>query len=203
MIKTLLAFFLYAVIAIAAQNAVFTRAFGVSRLLRLVESGELSLGKFTLLLGGVLLVASPLAYVSDRLLAGLAVRVALRPLVFVLCSAIAYIVLLLVIGLINYKFPIRSLKSYLAALPGATFNCCVLGTLLLTATGGYSLMQTIGFALGSAVGYGFALLIVSEGQRKIQNRNVPSTFRGLPITLLYIGIIALAVYGFTGHMPSI
>ena len=29
---------------------------------------------------------------------------------------------------------------------------------------------------------------------------VPATFRGLPITLLYIGILALAIYGFTGHM---
>ena len=190
--KTLQTFCLYAVIALAAQNAVFTRAFGVSRLLRLVESGELVLTKFTLLLGAVLLVASPLGFLA-----------ALRPLVFVLCTAISYILVLLALGLLNYKVPLRGLKQYLAALPGAAFNCCVIGTLLLTATGGYTLVQNLGFALGSAIGYGIALLIVSEGQRRIQNRNVPSTFRGLPVTLLYIGVIALAIYGFTGHMPAI
>lgn len=201
--KTLLTFCLYAVIALAAQNAVFTRAFGVSRLLRLVESGELVLTKFTLLLGAVLLVASPLGFLANRLLAGIPIRAALRPLVFVLCTAISYILVLLALGLLNYKVPLRGLKQYLAALPGAAFNCCVIGTLLLTATGGYTLVQNLGFALGSAIGYGIALLIVSEGQRRIQNRNVPSTFRGLPVTLLYIGVIALAIYGFTGHMPAI
>ena len=25
------------------------------------------------------------------------------------------------------------------------------------------------------------------------------SFRGLPITLLYLGMLALAIYGFTGH----
>ena len=27
----------------------------------------------------------------------------------------------------------------------------------------------------------------------------PKAFRGLPITLVYIGVLALAIYGFTGH----
>lgn len=202
-VKDLLTFFMYAVIAIAAQNAVFTRAFGVSRLIRIVDSGELALSKFTLMLTVVQLLSAPLAFFANRLLSGISLRSALRPLVFVLCSGIAYLIVLLVLGLLSYKTQIKSLKDYVAVLGAATFNCSVIGTLLLTATGGYTLLQTMGFALGTALGYGVALLMVSEGQRKIQNRNVPSTFRGLPITLIYIGIIALAIYGFTGHMPSI
>ena len=47
-----------------------------------------------------------------------------------------------------------------------------------------------------------ALLVVREGARKLDNENVPETFRGLPVTLLYIGILALAIYGFTGHLIS-
>ena len=27
----------------------------------------------------------------------------------------------------------------------------------------------------------------------------PAPFKGLPITLIYIGVLALAIYGFTGH----
>ena len=57
--------------------------------------------------------------------------------------------------------------------------------------------------LGSAVGYAAALVLVSEGQRKIQNRNVPASFRGLPVTLVYIGVLALAIYGLTGHTLAI
>ena len=48
-----------------------------------------------------------------------------------------------------------------------------------------------------------AVLVVNEGQRKIQSRSLPAAFRGLPITLIYIGILALAIYGFTGHTPAI
>ena len=48
--------------------------------------------------------------------------------------------------------------------------------------------------------YVLAVQVVTEGQRKLQSDAVPATFRGLPITLLYIGILALAIYGFTGHM---
>ena len=38
-----------------------------------------------------------------------------------------------------------------------------------------------------------------EGHRKIDRRSVPASFRGMPVMLIYIGILALAVYGFTGH----
>ena len=47
-----------------------------------------------------------------------------------------------------------------------------------------------------------AVLVVREGARKLDNEDVPATFRGLPVTLLYIGILALAIYGFTGHLIS-
>lgn len=59
------------------------------------------------------------------------------------------------------------------------------------------------YGLRSDVGYMLAVAIVAEGQRKLQSESVPAPFRGLPITLIYIGILALAIYGFTGHMVSI
>ncbi len=45
-----------------------------------------------------------------------------------------------------------------------------------------------------------AVALVRGAQERLQSEAVPATFRGLPITLLYIGILALAIYGFTGHM---
>ena len=49
------------------------------------------------------------------------------------------------------------------------------------------------------MGYFASVLLVMEGQRKIDRRSVPASFRGMPVMLIYIGILALAVYGFTGH----
>ena len=74
--------------------------------------------------------------------------------------------------------------------------------LLIGTTRHFDLLQTMGFALGSGVGYVLAVLVVREGARKMDNEDVPATFRGLPVTLLYIGILALAIYGFTGHLIS-
>ena len=84
-------------------------------------------------------------------------------------------------------------------LPPATFTTCVLGTLLICAVQSFNLSQYLGFALGSGVGYFVSVLLVMEGHRKIDRRSVPASFRGMPVMLIYIGILALAVYGFTGH----
>ena len=57
----------------------------------------------------------------------------------------------------------------------------------------------MGFCLGSGIGFTVATLYVAEGQRKIRNRDVPGSFKGLPVTLLYIGILSLCIYSFTGY----
>ena len=44
-----------------------------------------------------------------------------------------------------------------------------------------------------------AVLLVTEARRRLRSKAIPEAFRGLPITLVYIGVLALAIYGFTGH----
>ena len=123
----------------------------------------------------------------------------IRDRVLVMCSAVAFFIVLLLVVLL---FRSSGAKDIVAVLPMATFNTCILGTLLIGTTRHFDLLQTMGFALGSGVGYVLAVLVVREGARKLDNEDVPATFRGLPVTLLYIGILALAIYGFTGHLIS-
>lgn len=193
-------FFLYAMAAVFAQNAVFSRALGVSRLVKLVEDSTVD----TLTFGGLMcliqLIAAPLAFFSNRWIQPLGFRSAIRPLVFVLCSTVAFLV---VLALVLLVFKLQNAKDMVAVLPMATFNSAVMGMLLLTATQNFTLLQTMGFALGTGVGYTMAVVIVTEGQRKLRSRAVPAAFKGLPVTLLYVGILSLAIYGFTGHRPSI
>ena len=42
-------------------------------------------------------------------------------------------------------------------------------------------------------------LLVNEARHRLRSKAIPKAFRGLPITLVYIGVLALAIYGFTGH----
>ena len=119
---------------------------------------------------------------------------ALRPLVFLNCSLIAMgIVWLLLLGL----FP-KSRDACREQLPGATFNCCVLGTLLVAASQNYNLLQSIGFGFGSGVGYLGAVLGVDEGGRRLRSKDIKTIFRGLPRVMIYIGILSLAIYGLVG-----
>ena len=198
-LNALASFFLLAVTAVFAQNAVFSRALGVSRLVRLVGDSAVSNRTFGLLLGVILLISSPLAWLCSQAMTGWEYRRAVRPLLFILCATLAYLLLMF---LFQWRLA-PDATVVIAVVRVASLPPALVGPLLIADTQSFTLPQTLGFAVGSAVGYMLAVAIVAEGQRKLQSESVPAPFRGLPITLIYIGILALAIYGFTGHMVSI
>ena len=74
-------FFSYAVLAIFAQNAVFTRGLGVSRLVQLVGDERTSSGWFALLLCVTQVLVAPLAFYAGGFAAAQPNFAQLRPLV--------------------------------------------------------------------------------------------------------------------------
>ena len=188
-------FFSYALLAIFAQNAVFTRALGVSRMVQLVGDDRTSSALFGMMLCVTLLLVAPLAFYAGRFIAPLANRAQLRPVVYVACVAVVCIFEHLVLRAV--KGP-RS-GQLLRILPTAAINSCVLGTVLVERTQSFTLGQSLGFGLGSGLGYVLAVLLVTEARHRLRSKAIPKAFRGLPITLVYIGVLALAIYGFTGH----
>lgn len=188
-------FFSYAVLAIFAQNAIFTRGLGVSRLVQLVGDKRTSSWWFALMLCIMQVLVAPLAFYAGRLLAPLPNRAQLRPVVYLACIAVVCLFELVVLKLA--KGP-RS-GQLIRILPIAAVNSGVLGTVLVERTQSFTLEQSIGFGLGSGLGYLLAVMLVTEAQNRLRSRAIPEAFRGLPITLIYIGVLALAIYGFTGH----
>ena len=93
----------------------------------------------------------------------------------------------------------RALGVSRRIVPLAGLNSCVLGTVLVERTQSFTLGQSLGFGLGSGLGYVLAVLLVTEARHRLRSKAIPEAFRGLPITLVYIGVLALAIYGFTGH----
>ena len=188
-------FFSYAMLAIFAQNAIFTRGLGVSRLVQLVGDKRTSSWWFALMLCITQVLVAPLAFYAGRLLAPLPNRAQLRPVVYLACIAVVCLFELVVLKLA--KGP-RS-GQLIRILPIAAVNSGVLGTVLVERTQSFTLEQSIGFGLGSGLGYLLAVMLVTEAQNRLRSRAIPEAFRGLPITLIYIGVLALAIYGFTGH----
>lgn len=188
-------FFSYAVLAIFAQNAIFTRGLGVSRLVQLVGDERTSSWWFALMLCITQVLVAPLAYYAGSLIAPLPNRAQLRPVVYLACIAVVCLFELLILKLA--KGP-RS-GQLIRILPVAAVNSGVLGTVLVERTQSFTLEQSLGFGLGSGLGYLLAVMLVTEAQNRLRSRAIPEAFRGLPITLIYIGVLALAIYGFTGH----
>lgn len=188
-------FFGYAVLAIFAQNAIFTRGLGVSRLVQLVGDDRTSSWWFAMMLCVTQILVAPLAFYAGRIIVPLENRAQLRPLVYLTCIAVVCVFEHLVLR--RVKGP-RS-GQLIRILPLAALNSCVLGTVLVERTQSFTLGQSLGFGLGSGLGYLLAVMLVTEAKKRLRSPAIPKAFRGLPITLVYIGVLALAIYGFTGH----
>ena len=169
--------FAYAVLALFAQNAIFTRGLGVSRLIQLVGDERTSSWWFALLLCVTQTLVAPLAYFAGSQIVDLPYRAQLRPLLYLACVAVVCI------------FEHAILRAVKGPRSG----------LLVERTQSFTLAQSIGFGLGSGLGYLLAVMLVTEAGNRLRSKAIPEAFRGLPITLIYIGVLALAIYGFTGH----
>ena len=189
-------FFSYALLAIFAQNAVFTRALGVSRMVQLVGDDRTSSALFGMMLCITQVLVTPFAWYAGSRIAPLANRVQLRPLVYIASIAVVCLLEHAVLWLAK-GLPHRS--ALLRIVPLAALNSGVLGTVLVERTQSFTLEQSMGFGLGSGLGYLLAVMLVTEADRRLRSEAIPEAFRGLPITLIYIGVLALAIYGFTGH----
>jgi electron transport complex protein RnfA len=87
------------------------------------------------------------------------------------------------------------LGVYLALI---TTNCIIIAVPLKNAGEQYNFFESIAFALGSGLGFGLALVIMASIREKLEVADVPRPFRGLPISFIIAGLIALAFTGFSG-----
>ena len=186
--------FAYAVLALFAQNAIFTRGLGVSRLIQLVGDERTSSWWFALLLCVTQTLVAPLAYFAGSQIVDLPYRAQLRPLLYLACVAVVCIFEHAILRAV--KGPRSGLL--IRILPIAAVNSGVLGTVLVERTQSFTLGQSWGFGFGSGVGYLVAVLVVDEGRRRLRSKDIPHIFRGLPSVLIYIGILSLAIYGLVG-----
>lgn len=83
-------------------------------------------------------------------------------------------------------------------LPLITVNCAILGVSLFMIIRDYSLLQTIGFSLGSGIGWTLAIVALAGIRQKLKRASVPKGLEGPGITLIVIGLMALAFVGFSG-----
>jgi Na+-translocating ferredoxin:NAD+ oxidoreductase subunit A len=83
-------------------------------------------------------------------------------------------------------------------LPLITTNCAVLGVAILVIKKNYNLIEGVVFGASTAVGFGLALIILAGIREQLELADIPKGMKGVPISLVIAGILALAFMGFSG-----
>ena len=87
-------------------------------------------------------------------------------------------------------------------LPLITVNCSILGVALFMVIRDYSFIVTIGYGLGSGIGWFLAIIAMAGIRQRLSNDRIPRGLQGAGITLIIAGIMALAFIGFTGVLQG-
>lgn len=180
------------------QNIVLTTGFGSSSVLRVVRKPR-NVWLFSGMLTVFSVLTAVIAYPLDKLF-GTAITNYWRPMMLIGITAVLYVLAVLLLRPLAPNFYNRISRT----MPLAAFNSLVVGIALVC---NVQFNSTIGGVIGLTVGacLGFALLtfIVDEGIERLDNPDMPDAFRGMPATLVYIGILALALMGFTSDFSLI
>jgi len=83
-------------------------------------------------------------------------------------------------------------------LPLITVNCAILGGTLFMVEGDYDLAESVVYGIGSGVGWAFAIVALAGIREKMKYSDVPEGLRGLGITFITVGLMALAFMSFSG-----
>lgn len=190
--ETLLTRFLAAaLLGIFIENAVFERALGISIVLYSARKTENMKGIFVSVLY-VTTLSSMLTCLTDRYFSGWQYYNILIPFIYLFIISAVYLLTLVAVWRF---FPdiFRKVKKYVHL---AVFNCAVLGALFIQNQIGGTFASYVGYGVGTGVGFLLASYLLGAASERLNSKTVPAAFRGMPITLIYIGVISLALSAF-------
>jgi Na+-transporting NADH:ubiquinone oxidoreductase subunit E len=83
-------------------------------------------------------------------------------------------------------------------LPLIAVNCAILGASLFMVERDYNFPEATVFGLGSGVGWALAVVALAAIREKMRYSNVPAPLRGLGITFIVTGLMAMGFMAFAG-----
>ena len=180
-----------ALLGIFIENAVFERALGISIVLYSSRKTENMKGIFVSVLYVTTLSSMIICFI-DRYFSHLKYYNILIPFIYIFIISAVYLLTLVAVWRF---FPgiFRKVKKYVHL---AVFNCAVLGALFIQSQIGGTFASYVGYGVGTGVGFLLASYLLSAASERLNSKTVPAAFRGMPITLIYIGVISLALSAF-------
>lgn len=83
-------------------------------------------------------------------------------------------------------------------LPLITVNCAILGGSLFMVERGYNFAESVTYGVGSGIGWALAIAALAGIREKMVYSDVPEGLRGLGITFVTVGLMAIVFMAFAG-----
>ena len=83
-------------------------------------------------------------------------------------------------------------------LPLIAVNCAILGASLFMVERDYDLVESTVFGIGNGIGWALAIIALAAIREKMRYSNVPHGLRGLGITFIVTGLMAIGFMAFSG-----
>lgn len=180
-----------ALLGIFIENAAFERALGINVLLYASRKKENLIGIFV----GVIYVttlSSAIICFIDRYFSWWEYYNILMPFIYIFIVSAVYLLTLIAVWRFFPKI-FRKVKKYVHL---SVFNCAVLGALFIQSQIGGTFASYVGYGMGTGLGFLLACYLIYAADDRLNSESVPAAFRGMPITMIYIGIISLALSAF-------
>ena len=186
-------FFAIMLAALLTDNFVLTKFMGICPFLGVSKKASSSLGMGAAVTFVMVCAAAVTYPVYHFILVPLDITY-LKTIAFILI--IALFVQLVETALKKLMPPLyKALGVYL---PLITTNCAVLGRTILNIDNEYSFFHSIENAFFSGAGFLMVLLLFSGVRSRVEEADVPETFKGVPATLIAAAILSLSFLGFSG-----
>ncbi len=181
--------FLASLVSIVFENVIFAHAFGTSTLIELSKK-HWNILSFSGFITEFAVLSGVISYAFEGLMLSNDVSARFLPGVYILSLGAVYVFTLIAIWSIS-KDAFKKLKKYVHL---SAFNCTVLSVLFNNTLMGGSLIERIIYAVEIGIGFAFSAYIILINYDKLSSDEVPSTFAGFPIYVLYIGVISMIIY---------
>ncbi|QSX34644.1 NADH:ubiquinone reductase (Na(+)-transporting) subunit E [Shewanella avicenniae] len=111
-------------------------------------------------------------------------------------GVIAALVQILEMALDKYFPPLYNALGIF--LPLITVNCAIFGAVSFMVERDYNLGESVVFGFGSGAGWALAIMLMAGIREKLKYADVPAGLRGLGVTFVTAGLMALGFMSFSG-----
>jgi electron transport complex protein RnfA len=181
------------IVAIFVNNVVFSQFLGICPFLGVSKKVDTAIG-MGLAVTFVLTIATLVTFLLQKGVLEPYGLEYLQTITFILVIA----ALVQMVEIVLKKISPALYQALGVFLPLITTNCVILGVAILVIQKDYNLLESVIYAIATALGYAMALIIFSSIREQMALTKIPKVMEGIPIALITAGIIAMAFMGFSG-----